>query len=50
LLPALTREGRRVFVVSDAPFYVPKWVADHGRLAAEGPIFEVVPAEAKGLK
>jgi len=40
----LTAEGRRVFVVSDQPAYMPRWMAEQTRRAAFGPVFEVVPA------
>jgi len=41
--PALA-EGRRAFVVSDVPGYVPQWVGAAGRLEPFGRIFEFKPA------
>ena len=46
LLPRFRAEGRRVFVVSDHPGYVPKWVRRHGRLERFGIVYEVFAAGA----
>lgn len=48
LLPRLRAEGRRVFVVSDHPAYVPRWVTQYGRIKAFGIIYEVVDREQGG--
>ncbi len=50
LLPALAAEGRRVFVVSDQRRYMPRWVRDHPRRAAFGPIYEVRPKVTSGVE
>jgi len=48
LLPQLREAGRRVFVVSDHPAYVPKWVRQYGRLEVFGIVYEVVDREQGG--
>jgi len=45
LLPALAAEGRRVFLVSDQPGYMPGWVLDHTRRVPFGPVYEVLPKD-----
>jgi len=42
---ALRAEGRRVFVASDQPAYMPGWMVNHMRLE-HVPVFEVLPKEA----
>ncbi len=42
LLGKLQEEGRRVFVVSDHPAYIPRWVRLYGRLERFGLVYEVV--------
>jgi len=48
LLPRLREAGRRVFVVSDHPAYVPRWVTQYGRIEAFGIVYEVVDREQGG--
>lgn len=57
LLPHATAEGRRVFVTSDQPGYVPGWVAKFDRLqpalvvngdTGVAPLYEVKPQVAAG--
>ncbi len=48
LLPGLRAEGRRVFVVSGNPSYMPKWVSRYARVEPFGIIFEVKPRKPKG--
>ena len=48
LLPRLRGAGRRVFVVSDHPAYVPRWVTQYGRIEAFGIVYEVVDREQGG--
>lgn len=43
LLPQMSVLGRRVFVTSDQPAYVPAWVRKHGQLEPLGLAFEVLP-------
>ncbi|MBE3068692.1 MAG: hypothetical protein IMZ66_00490, partial [Planctomycetes bacterium] len=43
LLPQMRVLGRRVFVTSDQPAYVPAWVKKHGQLEPLGLAFEVRP-------
>ncbi|MFO8014000.1 MAG: DUF2723 domain-containing protein [Phycisphaerae bacterium] len=43
LLGDLAATGRRVFVVSDQPGYMPKWMEEHTRREPFGPIYEVLP-------
>jgi len=46
LLDEFADAGRRVFVVSDQPGYMPRWMADHTRREPFGPIYEVLPKAA----
>jgi len=39
--------GRRVFVTSDVPGYLPKWVGPQSRLEPVGPVFEVTSPRAE---
>lgn len=48
LLPQLARDGRRVFVASDQPAYIPAWVARDGRLESFGLVWEVKPVAKEG--
>jgi hypothetical protein len=48
LLAQLARDGRRVFVASDQPAYIPAWVARDGRLEPFGLVWEVKPAAKEG--
>lgn len=49
LMPELRAEGRRVFVVSAEPGYVPPWVRKHGRLVPFADIlYEVRPRGSEG--
>jgi len=48
LLAGLRAEGKRVFVVSGEPDYVPSWVLAYDRLERFGPIFEVKPFRPAG--
>jgi hypothetical protein len=41
LMPEFEAEGRRVFVVTDHPDYMPAWMAEFTRRAAFGHILEV---------
>ena len=41
LMPEFQAEGRRVFVVTDQPAYMPKWMAEFTRRVAFGHILEV---------
>jgi len=43
LLDEFADDGRRVFVVSDQPGYMPKWMAEHTRREPFGPVYEVLP-------
>jgi len=47
LFPALTATGRRAFVASKQPDYVPGWVRDHARLESRGVLYEVLPAASR---
>jgi hypothetical protein len=40
-MPEFEAEGRRVFVVTDHPDYMPTWMVKFTRRAAFGHIFEV---------
>jgi hypothetical protein len=42
LLDDLAAEGRRVFVVSDQPGYMPKWMEEHTRREPFGAVYEVL--------
>jgi len=44
LLSRFAAEGRRVFVASNQPAYMPLWMRDGCRLVPLGPVFEVRPA------
>jgi len=47
-LPALAAIGRRVFVMSDQPAYVPRWVAQFTCRRPFGILWEVVPCDGGG--
>jgi hypothetical protein len=48
ILPELTADGRRVFVVSNHPRYVPPWVARYADLQPFGLVWEVKPRAKEG--